>query len=280
MQKVVAGGLALACSVLLAQGCGRSKSPTAPAPIGTGKTVASINAIQIGGAPDSAPLTVGDTRQLSANAQMSDGTSQDLTSLVEWASLNPDVASVTSSGLVTALGPGDARVRARYGDTSSESAFSVVGKQTGSSGHRNDSSDNGSSGNGSGDGSSGGSNSGSAGGSNGSSNNPSGSASDNTSNGVVIPPNGTDLPPTVQNITITGNNTVPVGRSIQLRVIAHMSDGTDRDVTASADWRTDNSILGSITQNGLLTGLIPGSNIVTATYNGQSASQPVTITPL
>ncbi|MGH9329135.1 MAG: Ig-like domain-containing protein [Vicinamibacterales bacterium] len=67
---------------------------------------------------------------------------------------------------------------------------------------------------------------------------------------------------------------------MQLRAIALMSDGTQRDVTSSSDWGTDNSGVASVSQSGVLTGVSPGANVVTAQHNGTSASQPVVVTPL
>jgi hypothetical protein len=58
-----------------------------------------------------------------------------------------------------------------------------------------------------------------------------------------------------------------------------MSDGSQKDVTASSDWRSNDSLIAVITQSGLVTGLLPGSNVVTAKYNGHTASQPVEVTP-
>ena len=58
-----------------------------------------------------------------------------------------------------------------------------------------------------------------------------------------------------------------------------MSDGSQKDVTTSSDWRNDNSLVGAISQSGVFTGLTPGSNVVTTNYNGTSASQPVQVTP-
>jgi hypothetical protein len=58
-----------------------------------------------------------------------------------------------------------------------------------------------------------------------------------------------------------------------------MSDGTDRDVTSSADWSASNSSGASISQSGILTGLLVGPNVVTARYNGATATQPVQVTP-
>jgi hypothetical protein len=80
-------------------------------------------------------------------------------------------------------------------------------------------------------------------------------------------------------LRIEGSGTVAVGHKAQLKAIATMSDGTERDVTASADWRSQNNLLAIVSQNGLLSALLPGRNLVTATYDGQQAQQPVTVTP-
>jgi hypothetical protein len=58
-----------------------------------------------------------------------------------------------------------------------------------------------------------------------------------------------------------------------------MSDGSQKDVTTSANWGSDNSLIALVSQSGLLTGLVPGSNVVTASYDGRDASQGVKVTP-
>jgi hypothetical protein len=127
MRKFLANSIAVACGVVMLYGCGRNGSPTAPAPIVA--TPAAIQAIQIGGRSADGTFTVGQTVQLRAVAQLSDGSEQDITSLATWASDNPVVATV-SSGLVTAVRSGTARVRASYQNAEGESAFSIVEDQT------------------------------------------------------------------------------------------------------------------------------------------------------
>ncbi|HWW88406.1 MAG TPA: Ig-like domain-containing protein [Vicinamibacterales bacterium] len=73
--------------------------------------------------------------------------------------------------------------------------------------------------------------------------------------------------------------TVPMGQSAQLRATGHMSDGTDRDVTSSAQWSASNPSVVSVSQTGVITGTSPGTNVVTAQYNGASSAQPVVVTP-
>jgi trimeric autotransporter adhesin len=267
MQKLLATA-ALALGMLLAQGCGHNSAPTAPSSTGSSKL--SIRAIQITGGLDGAALTVGDTRQLTASAEFADGSNEDITSLVEWSSADPSVATVTSSGLVTAVGPGTGRIRASYRGTTGESTFNIVKSpaQDDPTGNRDDS----------GGSSSGGSSGGASpdGGTNGGSGGSGGGGTGGTGGGG----GSTALPPTVQSITITGDHNVPVGRNAQFHVIAHMSDGSERDVTGSSVWSSDNAMIGTISQTGWFTGLTPGSNIVRANYDGNSASQPVTVTPL
>ena len=57
-------------------------------------------------------LAKGETEQLTATGLFSDGTTSDLTSLVSWSSSNSSTASVSPSGLVTALGTGVVSVTA------------------------------------------------------------------------------------------------------------------------------------------------------------------------
>lgn len=58
---------------------------------------------------------IGDTSQLTAIATWPDGTARDVTAEVRWNSHQPSVATVSSSGLATAVGFGAARIDAGYG---------------------------------------------------------------------------------------------------------------------------------------------------------------------
>jgi uncharacterized protein YjdB len=81
-----------------AAACANSSSPS---------TVASVAVT--GSAP-----AVGATSQFSAMATLSDGTTQDVTTLATWVSSNPDAATVSSAGLVTGIAAGAAAVQATY----------------------------------------------------------------------------------------------------------------------------------------------------------------------
>ncbi len=54
------------------------------------------------------------TSQLTATATLSDKSTKDVTSQAAWQSLNSGVATVSSSGLLTAVGTGQADIRATY----------------------------------------------------------------------------------------------------------------------------------------------------------------------
>lgn len=92
---VIGVGLAV-----LAAACGDSVSPST-----------SVSAVNVSG---SVPA-VGTTSQLDAVARMSDGTSQDVTSTAIWQSSNTDLATVSSTGIVTALASGTVVVQATFG---------------------------------------------------------------------------------------------------------------------------------------------------------------------
>ena len=256
MQKRLVWVTAIGCAVMLVQGCNRRGSPTSPTTVTppSSSQSAAVQAIQIGGDSLTGSLAVGRTLQLKAFARLADGTERDVTSFATWSSQNPDVAEVTASGLVTARRRGAGLIRADYQSTTGETSFSVVDGAGTTSDTPPGSTPGGPSG--------------------------PGSPQPPPSNPSPTPMPGNPSPtPTVKSLTITGDNNVPVGRSAQLRAIAHMSDGSQRDVTADADWRSDNSLIGAISQSGILTGIAPGSNVVTAEHNGQSASKPVTVTP-
>jgi hypothetical protein len=87
-------------------GCG-SKSPAAPT-----VTVTGVQVTVAGGA--SASLAPGETRQLVATATRSDGANVDVTSTASWQSSSTSIATVSPSGLVTAVAEGTADVSATY----------------------------------------------------------------------------------------------------------------------------------------------------------------------
>jgi len=103
--------LAAACAVLMwtcGSGSGSSSSPATPAP--TTPTSPGVSSVVVTGA---APV-VGAEAQFTATAALSDGMTQNVTAQASWLSSNPAVATVSASGVVTGVGPGQAEVGATY----------------------------------------------------------------------------------------------------------------------------------------------------------------------
>jgi hypothetical protein len=251
----------------LTVGCGRKSSPTGPSSTG-GSSIPSVQTITIGGASGTAALAVGDTRQLRASARLTDGSDYDITLLATWSSDNSDVATVTPTGMVTATGAGTGRIRASYQQASGVTTFDIAEDQSSTgSGPSAPSTDSGTTPD-----------------TGGTPPPPPGSPSPAPGPGVPPAPSPgvpglPSMPPTVQSITITGDHNVPVGKNGQFRATANMSDGSQKDVTGSSQWTTENSMIAGISQSGVVTGLMPGSNVARANYNGTSGSQPFTVTP-
>jgi hypothetical protein len=105
----------------LAAACGQSTTPT-PAPL-------AVTSVAITGM-----LTLpaaGQTSQLVATATFADGTSQVVTNQATWQSLNPTVATVTTSGLVAALTYGTAVVTATFRGANGSGTVAIILNMTG-----------------------------------------------------------------------------------------------------------------------------------------------------
>ncbi len=95
---------------LIAVACG-SDSP-APAPVAPTPTTSTVQVRATGDA--SGPLDAGQTRQLVATATQSTGATSDVTQQASWQSSTPAVATVSATGLITALSEGDADIGATF----------------------------------------------------------------------------------------------------------------------------------------------------------------------
>jgi hypothetical protein len=82
-----------------------------------------LESISVTSADNSIPL--GESSQLSATGQYNDGSTQDLTSSVQWASSNPAILSIGSSGMVTANAVGSVKVTASVGTIKGATPFEV-----------------------------------------------------------------------------------------------------------------------------------------------------------
>ena len=72
------------------------------------------------------PPAVGSASQFTALAVLPDGSSQTVTSQAAWLSSNTAVATVSSSGMVTAVSSGPVEISATYGKTKGSLAFAVA----------------------------------------------------------------------------------------------------------------------------------------------------------
>lgn len=75
--------------------------------------------------PSSITLAPGQTRQLSVTANYSDGSSKDVTGQASYKSLDPNVAKVSGSGLVTAVRPGSTTIEVTYEGKSGTASVTV-----------------------------------------------------------------------------------------------------------------------------------------------------------
>jgi len=79
----------------------------------------------------------------------------------------------------------------------------------------------------------------------------------------------------VSGLDLTGPDTVTSGvGTAQFTATARMSDGSSRDVTNEATWRTGNGNVLTVSSAGLATGRQNGETSVTASYTGRFATKP------
>lgn len=71
----------------------------------------------------------------------------------------------------------------------------------------------------------------------------------------------------------TGNLQLPKGRTMQLKVVLHMTDGSSRELTEGTflSWHTDNAAVGTVSSSGLLTAVNDGNLAVWAVYDGHKS---------
>jgi trimeric autotransporter adhesin len=90
-------------------------------------TAATLQSIAI--SPSTLSIAAGTNQQLTATATFSDGSTQNVTSTLNWVSSAPTVANVSSSGLVSALASGDATITGTSGTISATLTLSVTPAQ-------------------------------------------------------------------------------------------------------------------------------------------------------
>ena len=115
MKHVPVALIALATAVF-AWACSSSHSPSTPTATVTGVVVSGTGVFTARNA----------TSQLTATANFSNGSTQNVTGSASWLSSNVAVATVSSPGLVTAVGPGTATISAAYQGSTGNLATSVT----------------------------------------------------------------------------------------------------------------------------------------------------------
>ncbi len=110
--------IVLSCCLGFLASCGGGSNTPPPAP-----TLQSVSV-----APSGASVVAGKTQQYTATGNYSDGTTKAL-STVDWTTSDPTIATISSSGLLTAKKPGAVSVSAESGDTSGSTLATISAAQ-------------------------------------------------------------------------------------------------------------------------------------------------------
>src|SRR4029079_14771178 len=89
------------------------------------------------------------------------------------------------------------------------------------------------------------------------------------------PPTPTPAPAALQSIQIQGPTTVAPGARAQFTVIGQISDGTTVDLTSASTWRSSDSAVLSIADNGEGAGVKAGEVVLAAEKDAKRASLQV-----
>jgi photosystem II stability/assembly factor-like uncharacterized protein len=85
--------------------------------------------------------------------------------------------------------------------------------------------------------------------------------------------------PTLQTITVAPSNpSIPQGTTQQFTATGTYSDGSTKDITSSANWKSSNSSVATINGSGLATAVGQGTTTVSATSDSVSGSTTLTVT--
>jgi hypothetical protein len=94
----------------------------------TGSTTLTVNAAvlsSIAVTPANPSIRKGTTQQFRATGSYSDGSTQNLTSSVVWSSSNTSVATISSTGLASGVGPGSSTIQAVSGSVTGSTTLTV-----------------------------------------------------------------------------------------------------------------------------------------------------------
>jgi hypothetical protein len=82
---------------------------------------------------------------------------------------------------------------------------------------------------------------------------------------------------TLTGVRVEGAASVAEGATVQLRATAAYSDGSSRDVSAQATWSSTRPSVASVSATGLVSGITAGSSDVSASYQGQTGRQTLSV---
>lgn len=82
---------------------------------------------------------------------------------------------------------------------------------------------------------------------------------------------------TVTALSINGASAIEVGKTSQLTLTARLSDGTTRNVTDAATWRSSDPAIATVSSTGVVRALLPSAVTITATYRGQTGTRTVSV---
>ena len=258
---------------------------TVPAPVVTLTSIAVT--------PPTATIAAGATQQFAATATYSDGTTGNVTTTATWTSSKPTVATISASGLTTALAAGSTTLTATYNGVNSTATLTVTPTLTSIAVTPNPAaieigatqqftatatySDN-------------------------STKDVSATATWKSANTAVATVNASGLATAVAagstTVTATLNGiasnaatlnvtavtitpspaTFAVGATQQFTAKQNNPDGTTTDITATANWTSANTAVATVASGGLASGIAAGTTTITASLSGMSGKVTVTVT--
>lgn len=79
-------------------------------------------------------------------------------------------------------------------------------------------------------------------------------------------------------LTIVGNSgSLAAGSAMSLKATTSIK-GTQADISALATWSSSNTQVASVSEGGVVTGIAPGSAVITASAAGMTTTVPITVT--
>lgn len=262
-------------------------------------TVTNAILVSIAITPANSDLLLGTLQQFTATGTFSDGSVRDITGSVTWVSSNDSVASISGSGLTTALSLGSLAISASSGSISASTTANVqssvltslaidpanaklahlTSQQFHATGTYTD----------------------------GSTQNLTGKVSWTSSNNPVatiasagllstLTPGTTTITATlgsiatsttleVTNATIfsisvsPSRQTIAVGTALAFSAVGRFSDNTAQTITRDSTWSSDNPAVAAIGIGGTANAVGTGTANISATFNGVSSSVPLYVTP-